>query len=129
MNDRQESMKRNDTARLVRMSNRNRRNGVFFSKNELLAHKLAKCLVSIYLNSMDKEFITEAIFENKKRADILILDDSVAVEIVCSEKEESIVRKRKDYPVDIIVLKATDVIVEFNKGIIKLMAFLDYKLN
>ena len=51
-----------------------------------------------YLLEEGKEFVTEAIFNNGSRADILVLDDHKVIEILRSEKEADCERKCEKYP-------------------------------
>ena len=107
MNDLALKISRNDTARLVRSSNRigNHRNCVRISTGNSLEHEIAKLKKCYELLKEGKEFLTEAIFENGTRADILVLDDGIAIEIVCSEKEESLEKKAANYPVEMEVIR------------------------
>lgn len=52
--------------------------------------------------------VTEAILSNGKRPDLIIFDDNEVFieEVVESEKEESILRKKEDYPFYLKVIKA-----------------------
>src|SRR3972149_2854764 len=83
---------------------------VKINEHNTLEHELAKFLLCWELKSLGKEFVTEAIFCNKKRADILVLDDCEAWEVVKSESDESIKRKETDYPVSVIFFNADKVI-------------------
>jgi len=85
---------------------------------KLSIHELAKCLLCIELLENGLDFYTEVIFIGGKRADIFIPFHNEAWEIVHSEKKESILNKRKTYPVDIKVFKAEDVIKTNLRGII-----------
>ncbi len=69
-------------------------------------HEMWKCDACYNLLKQKKRFVTEAIFKNNKgRCDILNITDKVAIEIVCTEREESIIRKKAKYPVPIIFIK------------------------
>ncbi len=50
-------------------------------------------------------FITEAIFVNNSRADVVDLTDGVIYEILCSEKEEDCDEKIRKYPEEFMVVK------------------------
>jgi hypothetical protein len=55
------------------------------------------------------EFVTEGIFANGKgRADIINISLGICLEIVCTEQEESILRKMNKYPIPIEIIKAMD---------------------
>lgn len=75
-----------------------------------LEHELAKAIVCIELAKQGKQFITEAIFENGKRADVVCLDDYEAIEILHTEQEKNIINKSRDYPIYVRAMKSEDVI-------------------
>ena len=89
--------KRNNCLNLVRISNR-KINEVRYSESESEDHIAMKRDICTQLILDGKQFITEAIFETGGRADILILDDFEVIEIVNTEKEESLINKSKRYP-------------------------------
>ena len=93
----EEQKVRNEVARFVRVSNR-KINQIRLSDGESMAHKLRKIDICRDLVLVGKHFITEAIFVKGGRADVLVLDDAKIIEIVASEKEESLVIKRDKYP-------------------------------
>jgi hypothetical protein len=69
-------------------------------------HYMAKAKKCKELLNKSHRFVTEAKFKyNKGRCDVLDITEGIGYEIVCSEKEESIVKKRKKYPVPIEVIK------------------------
>lgn len=88
---------RNQCASLVRMSNRER-NTVRSSPSESHAHFMAKKRICRDLELEGKEFITEAIFVKGGRADILVLDDFRVIEVACTEREDSLLKKKEVYP-------------------------------
>lgn len=114
MNDSQLMMQRNKNAQLVRVSNR-QRNVLRWNSVETDAHINMKLEICKYLKKEGVDFISEAIFENGLRADILNLDSGVCYEIVNSEKEYSILKKVASYPFPLIVVKANQ---EFNEKLI-----------
>ena len=63
-------------------------------------HELKKVEVCWELLKQKKEFITEAIFENGSRADILNLTDGIVIEILHTETVEKFKEKIKKYPID-----------------------------
>lgn len=89
--------RKNECLNLLRISNR-KINEIRLGKNESKEHRNTKLLICKKLLSEGKDFVTEAIFNNGKRADILVLEDFKVIEIMKSEKIESIERKKKDYP-------------------------------
>ena len=69
-------------------------------------HFLGKCKECYLLHKEGKTFYTEAEFKNGSgRADIYVVDDELAIEIVSSERQDSIDRKRKEYPCDVKVVR------------------------
>ena len=78
-------------------------NVVKFSKNnaELNSHRLKKAMVCLYLSSKGIDYYTEAVFKNNQRADIVIADWALCIEIIGSEKE---LKATKDYPFPVIPL-------------------------
>jgi hypothetical protein len=84
---------------------------IHFQNN--FAHELAKFLICWQLSKEGKEFVTEAIFNNGRRADILVLDSCDVIEILHSESEDKCLAKTEEYPVprtNIIMLNAKEVI-------------------
>lgn len=75
-------------------------------------HELAKFITCWKLALEGKEFVTEAIFENGKRADVFVLDDMEALEILKSESEEDFNLKIEEYPCPAFALVAEEVIEE-----------------
>jgi len=89
----------NDCLNLVRVGSR-KVNEIRGSKGnaESDIHYNLKKEICENLSKEGKSFVTEAIFENGKRADILVLDDFKIIEIVNTELEESIENKKNSYP-------------------------------
>lgn len=100
--------RRRECANLVRPSNR-KINEVRISENETPMHREMKLRICAELKALGKDFITEAIFETGGRADILVLDDMRCIEIMTTEEEESIEKKKETYPkglvMDVIKIK------------------------
>ena len=92
------------------------RNAIRFSHTETEEHFLQKCRVCYELAKMNIEFICEARFYEGTRADIYVLDKDVAIEILHSEKDENLEKKRKEYPCWVVGIrtdgKVTSEIVE-----------------
>jgi hypothetical protein len=78
--------------------------------NNSFKHELSKFLVCWELATTKQKFITEGIFTNGDRCDILNLDACEVIEIFNTEKEASLERKRTEYPMRIIALKADKII-------------------
>ena len=89
--------KRNICKSLVRPSNRIL-NKVRSSTSESPEHIAKKEEICGELEKKGQHYVTEAIFIKGGRADIFVLDTFTAIEIVKTETEESIARKRINYP-------------------------------
>ena len=102
-NKRNVQVKRNKTSRLCEHTSRIHRNCIRLNKKSInTLHEAWKFEICCELIERGLEFITEAKFESGGRADILVLDLNLAIEIVCSEDEESVEQKRGKYPVPIL---------------------------
>ena len=71
-------------------------------RNNTLNHELAKFFLSWEILQSGGNFISEAIFKNGKRADILNLELCEAWEVVHSERENSKHIKVNEYPCKIL---------------------------
>ena len=60
-------------------------------------HHLLKFLTCAKLSKMGLEYLCEATLKNNKRPDIIVPKWNVAIEIVVSETEESLAKKRDSY--------------------------------
>ena len=79
-----------------------KRNHIVARGGESKEHFLAKCEECWNLHNDKKTFYTEAEFKNGSgRADIYCIEDEEAIEIMVWEKQESLDRKRKEYPVPV----------------------------
>ena len=92
--------KRNDAIREIRHSNKvgSHRNSIRISTANSIEHEIAKLKTCYNLIKEGKEIITEAIFNNGSRADIVVLDDHKIIEILHSEKERDCIKKSEKYP-------------------------------
>lgn len=89
-------------------------NALNFGQNETFAHALAKFLLCWELKAQGKHFVTEAIFDgNKRRADVLVLDDGEAWEVLQSESKKIFLEKARHYPVECVPFRAGKVIQDF----------------
>ena len=81
------------------------------------AHEDMKWEICKQLAKEGKHYITEAIFLNGQRADILVLDDLKIVEILGSETPEQCKKKVESYPegLEIVMVDAN---AEFTKELI-----------
>lgn len=96
----------NERLQLIRISNR-KLNCLRWHNNESKEHIIKKLDICRWLKEIEHEFITEAIFLNGARADIIDLTDSVIYEILVSEKEENFENKIKNYPEIFTIIKIT----------------------
>jgi len=97
-------------ANLVRISNR-KVNEFRVALNNTFNHELAKFIKFWQLRKEGHNVIVEAIFRDSGlRADLFDITDSIAYEIVHSEKEASILRKKRDYPVWVEPLTANEIL-------------------
>jgi len=111
MNKKDLMIKRNKTARLVKYRDRILRNTIRVNPSNSFVHELAKFLICWDLSSRGKHYITEANFETGGRADILVLDEGEAIEIMHSETEEKL--KQKSYPVPVYPVRSWEVIQHY----------------
>ena len=81
-------------------------NKVKFAKNNTYKHELIKAIVCYILLKRGYKLVTEARFTNGLRADVIDLSNSICYEVVCSEREASMMKKKKDYPISIEFIKS-----------------------
>jgi len=86
-------------------------NTVRINTHNSLAHEIGKLKKAYNLILEGKTIVTEAIFKNGARADILVLDDFRVFEIMVFESEKEALSKTQTYPpeLDIVFLKASEV--------------------
>lgn len=89
----------------VRVSNR--KFDFRYFPNNTMYHELMKFRVYTMLRDAGHLVITEAIFENNKRADVFDCSMGIIYEILHKEKELSL-DKIKEYPCEIITIRSTD---------------------
>ena len=89
-------------------------NSVRLNSHNTLVHELAKTKLSYILIKGGSKILTEVVFENGSRADILDLTNMRVYEILHSEKEKEALKKKEYYPevFDIVFLRATEVLEE-----------------
>ena len=92
---------------LVRFSNRcgGHVNCIRFSLGESWQHIAKKVEVCCSLREMGHDFLTEAIFLNGSRCDVLDITEGVVYEILHSETDEQLAEKIKKYPETLAVIK------------------------
>lgn len=100
----------NSCLRLLSDSFRKDFNSVRINTNNTLEHEICKLKKAYELIKDGKQILTEAIFKNGSRCDILILNDFQVIEILHTESEEEAGEKVKKYPseLDIIFLRTSD---------------------
>lgn len=70
---------------------------------------MTKAMMCYRLLKEGHEFVTEGIFANGKgRADIIDITDGICIEVVCTEEEDSIIKKLNRYPLPIQIVNARD---------------------
>ena len=88
----------------IRVSNR-KLNCLRWHNNETREHIIKKLDICRWLKEIGHEFITEAIFNNGARADVIDLSDGVVYEVLVSEDEKKFEEKIKKYPSIFTVVK------------------------
>lgn len=101
MNQRDLMLMKKHSLSFLKFQDRMFKNCIRYSdkKSESDKHFSAKCVICRELTNKGFEFVTEARFEQGGRADILVLDKELAIEILCSEKESNLFNKCSLYPV------------------------------
>jgi hypothetical protein len=89
-----------------RMRQNGKRNKCGFPGTIAHARKIFE--ICYELNKLGKTFYTEAVFKNKSRADIFVLDERVAIEVLESEEQASINDKRERYPCRIVQIRTNE---------------------
>lgn len=86
-------------------------NAVRLSAHNTFPHERVKFLVGWDLFRKNKQFYTECVLRNRRRADVLVLDDWRIIEILASEQEAQCLKKVKNYFEDafeIVAVRAED---------------------
>lgn len=100
-------LKNRKIARDSIMLNYRHKNVLSWHATESSNHVQMKLEICKYLKSKGIEFYTEAIFNNLSgRCDILNADDLIVYEVFETEKENSLIRKGKEYPFPVITVNA-----------------------
>ena len=111
MNKRQLLTARNNSMRLLDPMQCRPRNCVRLNASNTKEHEIAKCKLCWQLLQEEKEFVTEAVFLNGKRADIFVLDTGDVIEVLHSETMVMAKKKIADYPVqNVIFIESKEVI-------------------
>lgn len=102
MNKKDLAIKRNNVARLVRnanaTSNEKHRRSVTIDPGNTIAHELMKFRRGFKCVNAGHRILTEIVFHNGKKADLLDLDIATVYEITHSESKKSLQAKAKSYP-------------------------------
>jgi hypothetical protein len=114
MNMMQQFKKRMEIANNIRPMNRHK-NCLKWNSNETDEHIQMKLEICKWLKQQGYEFYTEAIFMSGDRADIVDADRGYIIEVVCTENEESLLKKASKYPLPIITVRARQ---EFNEKLV-----------
>ena len=86
-------------------------NSVRVNTHNTLAHELKKLILAYKLIKDNKTILTEVIFRNGKRADIMVLDDLRVYEVLHSETKKEALKKVEEYPesLDIVFVDTKDI--------------------
>ncbi|VVB70669.1 Uncharacterised protein [uncultured archaeon] len=110
MNQKNLYFKRNENARLFHYKINHHRNVIYLNTGNSLEHERKKFEVAYAIQAEGHEFITEAEFKTPEgkigRVDVVNLDTGICIEILSSEKEESIAKKKEFYPLPIEIIRA-----------------------
>lgn len=74
-------------------------------KAEKLSHRLSKFWLANYCWEHELDFATEAVFHDNQRADFVVKDWNIAIEILGTEKIKDFINK--SYPLPTIPISAT----------------------
>ena len=88
----------------IRVSNR-KLNCLRWHNNESREHIIKKLDLCRWLKEINHVFVSEAIFNNGSRCDVVDLTDGVVYEVLCSEDESKFEEKVKKYPGEFEVRK------------------------
>ena len=96
-----------ENIKLIRFSNRcgNHMNCFRFNLSEDIKHIIKKLEICIELLSKNHKFITEGIFLNGSRCDIIDLTNGVIYEVINTESEKRFEEKIEKYPKEFKILK------------------------
>jgi len=94
----------NNNLQTIRISNR-KLNCLRWGSNETKEHILKKLDICLWLKEIEHEFITEAIFNNGSRADVVDLTSGIIYEVLVSEDESKFEEKVSKYPQEFEIKK------------------------
>ena len=98
---------RREVANTIRFSNR-KVNCFVISSSEKIEHQDRKFKVFQFLRNQNKDVYVEPILLSGLRPDLIDADEKVIFEIVNTEKEESLIKKKKDYPFEVRIIRCSD---------------------
>jgi len=111
--------KNKESLKLLDNAFNHKSNVLKISRNNTLYHELAKFFLAWEILQAGGDFVSEAIFTNGKRTDVFNLELCEAWEVVHSEKESSIEKKREEYPCKVMKFKSTEIVDFWIKKIMK----------
>ena len=115
---------RNDAIRELDAMCRVGRNFCKYNPSCSKTHENLKWHIFCFLRDLKKDVVTEAIFTQKRgRADIVVLDDFLIIEILHSEKLETFEAKAEKYPkvFEIIGVSTTDSLIKIFNDISEML--------
>lgn len=112
---------RNESRRLLSSAFNSKEQVININTGNTFAHELSKFLLCWELAQDGKRFVTEAIFKNGKRADIFILDECEALEVLHSETNENFRYKVADYPCLVSAYKTKRVLRMWQEQLLEVM--------
>lgn len=108
MNKRDLEIRRNNTARLVRnsnaTSNEKHRRSITIEPGNTWEHELMKFLKGFKLVNAGHRILSEVVFINGKKTDLLDLDTATVYEVTHSESMDSLQRKAASYPKGLTII-------------------------
>jgi len=118
MNQKDLFIKRNQNLQKLEKAFKIHRNVVCFGLGESEEHLVQKARVCRVLLELGKHFVTEARFVKKiagksARADVYVLDDDVAIEVLASEEEDNLEFKNEYYPCRVVGISVSKVPTEY----------------
>ena len=124
MNKLQILTKRNDAIRELDAMSRINRNHCKYNPSCSKTHENMKWHIYCYLRDLKKDVVTEAVFTQKRgRADIVVLDDFLIIEVLHSEKLETFETKSEKYPkvFEIIGVSTSDSLIKIFNDISEML--------
>lgn len=96
-----------DNLRLFDPMKKRHIDSVVFNVHNSKIHELKKAEIAFNLKKDGFSFLTEGILKNGLRCDVAVLDVSPMIfyEIAVSESDESLIKKRNNYPGKVIVVR------------------------